>query len=358
MNESEPNTYESMEIDFLPVTSETGEGTTKSGDAIVGRLFDELGQQKVFVVDAGFRTTGEAVLAHLDKFYDTDVVDLAVSTHPDADHLNGLQTVVEQGHVGELLIHQPREHTDRRLSEFSNLEAVDDLLAAARVNGTTVSSPFTGERRLDGHLVLLGPDKDFYEQTLDDQLDEVAAGEKSFNFSSAVRGIRNLLDSAVGALPFEETLTDLGETTPRNESSVVTLIRVGAGRVLLTGDAGREGLARAADEYERIIGTFQSNPLWVFQAPHHGSRRNVGPTLLNRVLGPRNAPWGQNAIISAGQGAPKHPSAKVVNALSRRCHQVLATRGTIYNYPWNTPRRTGWSSAQTLPPLREDHDDD
>jgi beta-lactamase superfamily II metal-dependent hydrolase len=347
-----------MELEFLPVTSQTGEGTTKSGDAIVGRFVDPAGRQKVFVVDAGFQSTGEEVLAHLDTYYDTDVVDAAISTHPDADHLNGLQTVVEQGRVRELLIHQPRLHAGPSISGLSNLEAVDDLLAAARTRGTTVSSPFTGEQRLDGHLTLLGPDKDFYEEMLTAHLQETALGEKSLTLSRASRGLRNLLDSAIGVLPFEETLTDLGETTPRNETSVITVLTLGEARVMLTGDAGWHALGRAVVEYERTVGCFRDFPLWVFQAPHHGSRRNIGPALLDRILGPRHAPWGQNAIISAADGSPKHPSPKVTNALARRGCHVLATCGKTICYPWNRPLRPGWSPAPTLPPLREDDDDD
>lgn len=189
--------FESLEMDFLPVTSQSGEGTTKSGDAIVGRLVDAFGRQKVFVVDAGFQNTGDDVLAHLGAYYETDVVDLAISTHADGDHLNGFLTVIERGTVRELMIHQPRLHAVSGISRFTNLEAVDDLLAAARRRGTLVSSPFTGEQRLDGHLTVLGPDKDFYEQKLADSLDEAAPGTKSLNLAAAARGLRNLLDGAI-----------------------------------------------------------------------------------------------------------------------------------------------------------------
>lgn len=36
----------------------------------------------------------------------------------------------------------------------------------------------------------------------------------------------NLLDGALGMLPFDETLTDLGKTDPRNETSIVTPLMV------------------------------------------------------------------------------------------------------------------------------------
>ncbi len=188
-------------------------------------------------------------------------------------------------------------------------------------------------------------------------LQETMLGEKSIGLTAAARGLRNLLDGAIGALPFEETLTDLGETAPRNETSVITVLKLGDQRVMLTGDAGRRALTRAAIEYEHVIGSFRSHPLSIFQGPHHGSRRNIGPTLLVRILGPRHGGWGQNAIVSAAEAAPKHPSAKVTNALARRGCYVLATRGMTINYRLNMASRPGWSTVPALPPLFEGDDD-
>ncbi|MEV5694276.1 hypothetical protein [Micromonospora globbae] len=51
--------------------------------------------------------------------------------------------------VRELMIHQPRLHA-RDVSDFSNLEAVDELLDTAKSRGVLVSEPFTGESRFGG----------------------------------------------------------------------------------------------------------------------------------------------------------------------------------------------------------------
>jgi hypothetical protein len=53
-------------------------------------------------------------------------------------------------------------------------------------------------------------------------------------------------------------------------------------RLLLTADTGTPSLTQAAD-YMDALG-LTATPLRFMQLPHHGSTRNVGPTILNRLL--------------------------------------------------------------------------
>ncbi|MEU7811852.1 MBL fold metallo-hydrolase [Pseudonocardia sp. NPDC049154] len=344
-----------LEIDFLPVASSTAEGSTKSGDAITGRFTDGDGRQRVIVVDGGYQATGQELVDHIRCYYETQHVDLVISTHPDADHINGLATVVEQLDVDELLIHQPRVHAIPGITSFSNIEAVDALIAVAKDNSTMITEPFTGLERFGGALQVLSPDEDFYEDLIREHLAQVTAGTKSISLSSIGLRARNLLERAVSLLPALETLTDAGETNPRNETSVVTLLDVAGHRMLLTGDAGQRALTRAADRYEAVIGEFEFSPLALFQVPHHGSRRNIGPTLLDRILGPRYAAFASvSALISAAKDAPKHPSAKVVNALKRRGARVVVTAGTpVCHSDGSGMWRAGWGPAPEVPALDE-----
>jgi len=90
-------------------------------------------------------------------------------------------------------------------------------------------------------------------------------------------------------------------------------------------------------------------PSKLFQVPHHGSKRNLGPKVLNRLIGPpinKGETRNISAFIScAKKGEPKHPSAKVINALTHRGVNVLATQGTGKCSHMGTPTREGWSSA-------------
>jgi DNA replication protein DnaC len=233
----------------LPVDCESAAGSTKSGDAIAVRFTSSSdGRQKVVIIDGGFLATGEQLVEHMLKYYGTNHIDLVISTHPDGDHLNGLLVVIEKLHVDELMIHQPRQHVGSQVAHFRNIEAIDNLIDTARSWGTRLADPFTGAEHLHGQLVVLGPTKDFYELLVEEHLQEVLTENKSITFSQLRRRARNLFDSALGMLPFEETLIDLGETSPRNETSVVTLLQVDGHRLLFTGDAGQRALTAAAED--------------------------------------------------------------------------------------------------------------
>ncbi|GGK94002.1 ComEC/Rec2 family competence protein [Mangrovihabitans endophyticus] len=345
------------EVDFLPVENDEQDGG-KSGDAIAIR-FTVPGRATpvVVVIDGGFTAVGQKLVDHIKKYYETVVVDLMISTHPDADHLNGLCTVIDQLSVSELLVHQPRLHrTD--LTEFTNLEALDNLIKTARARNVKLTEPFTGLSRFNGSVKILGPTENYYEDLLDESLGSIKASAFTEAFRRHwVQQVGQLLDKALTYLPVE-TLADDGETTARNNSSVITLVSVDGERLLFTGDAGIPALDTGASEYERLFDSFDQSPISFFQAPHHGSKRNVGPTILDRILGPTEAPFSSYvSFISSAKAAPKHPSPKVVNALKRRGCDVLATEGQSICHSVPGVSRPGWVPLEPLPPLAEDDDE-
>jgi len=64
------------EIDFLPV-----EAGDKSGDAIAFRIW--RGQYFwVFVIDGGYRDSGDALVEHINYYYGTNTINLAILTTP------------------------------------------------------------------------------------------------------------------------------------------------------------------------------------------------------------------------------------------------------------------------------------
>jgi len=262
--------------------------------------------------------------------------------------------------VSELFLHQPRQHHPN-VSLFSNIEAVDNLLSLAQKQGVTVTEPFTGVSRFNGDLQILGPTESEYEALVARHIEEVRTGEAAARSStpSFVKALAaDLLERVVSVFPFE-TLTDDGDSGPRNESSAITLINAGGRRLLLTGDAGIPALTSAATAYEGLFGTFQAAPLSFIQVPHHGSKRNVGPTILNRILGRAGAPYvtGLSAAISSAKADKKHPSPKVTNAFGRRGYDVTATEGRGICWHDGTATRPGWTAVPTLPPLDEAGDD-
>jgi beta-lactamase superfamily II metal-dependent hydrolase len=343
------------EVDFLPVESDGGT-SSKCGDAIAMTFtYEEEQRQAVVVIDGGYSKTGIDLVEHIDQYYGTRDIDLVVSTHPDADHINGLKSVLENAKVHTLMMHQPRRHV-KSAKDFSNIEAVDELVSLATNNGIQLVEPFTGCSWFDGQFTVLGPTQEYYVELVEQHLAEERTGIAAAR-RQPVSGLSNgeMIDLSYSlALMPPESLTDDGETGPRNNSSVISLLRVGEDRLLFTGDAGIPALEKAADYYEfNLVGSFSGNPLRFLQIPHHGSKRNLGPTILDRMVGTQSSIRSINAIISSAKACEDHPSPKVVNAATRRGCYVVATEGKTVCLSDGSVSRYGWTSIAPLGPLPE-----
>lgn len=335
------------EVDFLAV----GDGK-KSGDAIAVR-FGELtgGRQTVVVIDGGTQQSGDALTSHIQRHYGTRRVDFAVLTHPDIDHASGMRMVLENLDVGYLLMHRPWEHAPDILDEFKRVRTVDglrdglrkkldaawELERIARKRGIEIVEPFAGVATDTQCLQVLGPTEEYYKDLLRDFR---SAPEPKDGLAFFIRAAQETLREAVGYVLETiqiETLDDSGETSSENNSSAIILLTIDGKQFLFTGDAGIPALTRAAnyaDSKGIDLGT-----LYFLQVPHHGSKRNVGPTVLNRIRA------GTAYISAAPDGAPKHPAKKVTNALIRRGSQVFATQGKALRHGVGCPPRDDWGSA-------------
>ena len=358
------------EVDFLPV----GEGE-KSGDAIAfrcGNLTGRRDEQFVIVIDGGTRELGDAIVEHIQGIYGTSHVDLVVNTHPDGDHSSGLYRVLEELTVGRLWMHRPWEHSsdikhmfddgtlsNDRLSKKMQKALSDawELEKLAKRKGVPISEPFAdGEanQQYQG-IYILGPTTDYYQSLLPGFRDmpdvkEAVASYFGGGFRAIAKGAVLLAERVLETWG-KETLEDPADdaTSSENNSSAIILLRVEDHDLLFTGDAGVPALERAVNLAESWR---FSLPNCAFQQmPHHGSRRNVGPTLLNRLLGPKLASQGaasKTVFVSAAKEAPKHPARKVVNAYMRRGAKVLATQGVGIRHHFKAGSRAGWVAATPL----------
>lgn len=343
------------DIDFLAVENEDG-NSNKSGDAIVIRTTAPgYASPIIIVIDAGYTSTGDQVADHLLKIYGSVHIDLLISTHPDSDHLNGIRSVLERCAVDEMLIHLPDRYRDA--SNLGNHDKLIEVLALAVEHGVTISEPFSGLTRFADAIRVLGPTQSYYLELLDDMLDDeqVAKSYYSGVGGGVLQLARRTLEKALSYLPIE-TLADDDDDSSRNQSSAIVLLNVDGQRMLFTGDAGIDALSRAADEYERVFGSFGAAPLSVFQLPHHGSKHNSGPTILTRVLGGHGNPHGDTiAVASSSKTSEKHPSPKVTNAVRRRGVTPYATEGVSLWHHSSGGQRDGWSTSATpVPALEED----
>jgi len=350
-----------FEVDFLPV----GNGE-KSGDAIAlrfGNLHGDRSEQHVVVIDGGFKESGEKLVGHIQEYYDTRSVDLVISTHPDNDHASGLEVVLEELQIGELWMHLPWNHTADIANAFTSGRVTDNsirehlrrsldtargLEAIAGRKGIPIVEPFAGVSAWGDVLTVLGPTEEFYEDLI-----PLFRGTPEAKLSSllerALRGAAEIV-KRVAETWGNETLDDSGETSPENNTSVILQFRFNNRSLIFTGDAGITALTLAADELDRL--GFSRANLGFVQVPHHGSQRNVGPTILDRLVGPKlsNEEKRMTAFVSVASGAaPKHPSKKVTNAFRRRGAPVHATNRNTKWYYDDAPPRSDYSASTPLP---------
>jgi beta-lactamase superfamily II metal-dependent hydrolase len=347
------------EIDFIPV----GEGE-KSGDAIALRFGNCLGSRKeykVVVVDAGFHESGTKLFNHITKYYKTSEVDLAISTHPDSDHIAGLEVILNELEVKKLWMHQPWKHTGDisemfkggRVTDKSVKEALrkslDDALDIERLAQSKkipIEEPFQGVG-FESSVFVLSPSKEFYESLLPGF--RGTPEPKEDIFKAALEKIFEPARKVAERWDYE-TLDDTGETSAENNSSTVLLLRHEQRCSLLTAYARIPSINEAINYLNRY--SFDYSKLRFVQAPHHGSKRNIGPTILNTLIGPKlgQDTYVKTAFVSVSSASDsKHPSKKVTNAFRRRGAPVHATAGSTNWHYQNTPKRDDFSDSVSLP---------
>ncbi len=360
------------EIEFFAV----GENS-KPGDAIIVR-YGEPDAYQLMLVDGGHAETGETLVNHLRKYFGRDVsLEHVVLTHSDGDHASGLREVLRKIPVQKLWLHVPwwlaeeARHLfkDKRWTkegllaaikkEYDIISEIVDLAIAAKCK---IYYPFQGS--FIGPFTVLSPSRQAYVHLLpqfsktlepDQALIESASMwiGKAAERSAAAMLLDKLVTKAQTWIDDKwgiELLKDGGVTSASNESSVVLHGDFGDNRrALLTGDAGIRGLTWAAD-YADIC----SLPLQQFsfvQVPHHGSRRNVGPTILGRLVGgiqPEGSMPQFEAFVSAPADDETHPRKIVLNAFMRRGGKVFPTQGKHVLHYGGFPKRDGYVDATPL----------
>lgn len=263
-------------------------------------------------------------------------------------------------------MHRPWNHTSDIKNLFKNgkltvtglkeslkesLENSYDLESIAQRKKIPIVEPFSDSTQNSAQLMVLSPSVKFYESLLPHYMETPEAKEPIGVLEKALVGAKEIVKWIQENWGIE-TLKDPeeNEVNAENNSSVVILFRVEGKDVLFTGDAGVEALKEAISKASTLgIDLSKVNRI---QIPHHGSKHNVGPTILDFLIGPKTSEEKhlKTAYISAPKdGDPKHPSRKVINALKRRGADVYSTKGSIlHHFTQDAPAREGWVNAVPL----------
>jgi beta-lactamase superfamily II metal-dependent hydrolase len=360
------------EVEFLPV----GEGE-KGGDAIVIR-YGEEDAYNLMVVDGGNLDSGEQMVAHIRREFPTKYeIEHVVLTHADADHASGLRKLFGEFYIHHLWMHVPwllaveakglfkdKEISDDDLSDNVKKEydILSELWDLAVANGTQIHHPFEGADI--GPFKVLSPTRFAYLHLLP-QFEKTPEPDQELltqrNMWLGKSMVQNIFAKLFDSKLFEtltwvaesheyETLRDGQRTSASNESSVVLYGDFGNHRILLTGDAGENALHWACDAAEQKGLALQT--FTFVQIPHHGSRHNVGPTILNRLIGgivPRGAQTTFSAFASVPKDDSKHPRKIVLNAFTRRGGRVSTTKEGKRVYWGGFAARPNYVSITPIP---------
>ncbi len=328
------------EIDFLPV------GDT-FGDAIVIRYGDDNNGYYLHVVDGGRTDTGQTIINHINNYYPDYFINHVVVSHADNDHACGLIDVLKQFEVKHLWMNRPWLYAKETLQHFHDSFTLQGLIddmkerhpylveleELAKAQGTQIHEVFQGE--MIGKFTVLAPSRERYIELIPD-FEKTPTSYKEEAKEPTFGLLKALIEAAKKWLDEKWDVETLSEnpqppTSASNESCVVQYATIEEGAtILLTADVGPAGLSEAA-EYAAILKL--TYPKFV-QIPHHGSRHNVTPTILDQWLGPRKT---QGTVVgtaycSIGANKPEYPRGQVKNAFIRRGYKVYANRTRMISH--------------------------
>lgn len=354
----------SYEIDFIGVGAEV----KQNADAICFRWLDgttywNTPVYKVGIFNGGFEAHGKRMVEHINYYYfnssesSEKVIDFIFISHNHQDHTVGIKNILENFKVKGLYMNRPWLYVDelwykvsdgritkdslyRRLREnYKNIADIEDLALA---KGIPIFEAFQG-MNIERKLLILSPSKQFY-------IDLIVESEKAlFNenrstlsmlFADSYKVLKKYFFSLFETWK-NEHLRENVETSPENETSIILHENINRDGFLLVGDAGVRALNQAMDYLEYSMEDIRYS-VQLYQIPHHGSRHNINPSTLNRMVGPILAEGETKncyAIASVTENSD-HPLKIVVNAYVRRGARVPNMNGiTFWYHTGNMPDR-------------------
>lgn len=282
----------------------------KAADAFLIHYVEDNGYSHIIMVDSGNYEDSEKIVSHIRSYYDKVsiggwtgyVIDYAVVTHPDDDHIGGYVHMLENIRDGKLKdfrfnsfwANDPTKHEfspedvkgvktqkslDTKLKCVYNYneEESKNLLDLIDLVGIHREEAFAGEYLNSPKITILSPTKDYYESLLPKFRNRMkflwnieALEENEYSEDKDVSDTQTL----------SKTLDDAkDDESAHNQSSIVFLLETEDGKkYLFTGDAGRDAFNHVPQELlESIKGVN-----WM-KVPHHGSKHNLDSDIIKHI---------------------------------------------------------------------------
>lgn len=290
----------------------------KVGDADEILIRHYIGdEQFIVLIDAGNAGDAAIIKKHLNDYYGSYHIDLAICTHPDSDHKDGFFDLFldEEITIQELWLTDPASFIDENdIQRYRNHDnavsavrkiwnkSTDDnlnLIELAIDEGCVVYNVVDGFKHDKLPICVVGPSADYYGEVVKAMVANY--GIKTYEDSSK--------EAYVDAFKIDEkdiksVIDNDEDPSPYNASSLIILYEPGDGkRLLFAGDANTTSLQMMLDKYKWL------RNVEFLKVPHHGSRRNLNTSIIEN-LSPKKC------YISAA-GNKKHPSGRLVYWLAK-----------------------------------------
>ena len=294
---------------------------SKGGDAILIRLFDEYDHEHLVLIDGGYKETGDRIVDYIKIECSTLHIDVVFNTHPDKDHISGLVTVLQNEDitVGSLVLNRPWKDAkftkemfeDKRITDNSLIKRLkdafgyaEDLEEIAKSKQIKIYRGVEGVNCYNGIITVLGPSEILYKRGLlgSDKTPEAYIESGLGDYTPTEYKEEDYVKGRTIEWYNDE------QTSAVNQTSLVLALSLGKQKVLFTGDAGKEALNNALDFYKRNGGKVED--FTIVQLPHHGSRKNIDPSIINKFGNP-------SFIISCPPDGESegHPSRRLINKI-------------------------------------------
>ena len=282
----------------------------KAADAFLIHYVEDNDTSHIIMVDSGNYGDSGKIIRHIRDYYDKVtingwsgyVIDYAVVSHPDDDHIGGYVHMLEDIRDGKLKdfrfnafwVNDPTQHEivpndvekvrtqkslDKRLKcvydydedENKNLLDLIDEVGVKRMEA------FAKSYLRSPKIIIISPTKEYYESLLPKFRNRLSFQWKSESLEenqySEDKDIAN--DDSLS-----KTLDEAkDDASAHNQSSIVFILETDDGeKYLFTGDAGRDAFEKVPQE---LLNSFKDVD-WM-KVPHHGSKHNLDTRIIKHV---------------------------------------------------------------------------
>ncbi len=251
-------------------------------------VFCDVGQGDAIIIQKGFNQMlidggpNQKVLECLANnlpFFDR-TIEIVALTHPQADHLTGIDFVIDRYSVDYFL-------SGPEGNESTGYKKLIEKIKSRKQ--TKIHNPYLGEKiEFAGmEIYSLWPERSWVAQKLG-------------------------TDFIASDYTKEESVLGVSTTADLNEFSLVFLLKYGGFQALFTGDAD------SGIQDEILLANDSLNQIDILKVPHHGAKSALLPGFLE-ILNP------QIAVISVGKNSYGHPSGELIKKMEELGIKVRRT---------------------------------